>query len=77
MRSKVREIEQREKAPLADVLTRLYAEHGNQKDVAEALKVSPSWVSIWVARLQLEEKTIVVPKRQEKSAQPCTETLTT
>lgn len=60
--SKIREIEKREGRPIAAILQDAYQKYGKQKLVAQALGVSAPTVSIWVDRVGLVEKTIVVPK---------------
>jgi DNA invertase Pin-like site-specific DNA recombinase len=48
------------------LLSDTYQKYGSQKKVADALKVSPSTVSTWLARLGLREHTIVVERDQDK-----------
>jgi len=61
---RLKKIEEREKRPMSDILKELYQIHGNQRDVAKALGVSPSAVSNWLPRLGLQEHTILKPRRE-------------
>jgi len=63
-RNKIKEIEAREQKPIATIFTELYALHGSQAKVAQALGVSPSTVCNWLVRLGLKEHTILVTRPQ-------------
>lgn len=61
---KIRQIEDREGRPFRDILIDAYLKHGDQIKVARALGVSQTTVSLWVMRLGLREKTVLVPREQ-------------
>ena len=58
---KLLEIEKKEGRPMRSILVDLYLRHGNQNDVARALGVPQPTVSLWLKRLGLEQKVILVP----------------
>lgn len=62
--SKLTEIESREGRPMQDILTELYEKYGKQGTVAESLGVSQGTVSLWLVRLGLQERTVIVPKKE-------------
>lgn len=71
---KINEIERREGKPIADILIAAYETHGSQTEVAKALGVGQSTISLWLIRLGLQEKTVLVPRKKDKhrSAHPTT-----
>jgi DNA-binding transcriptional regulator LsrR (DeoR family) len=60
----MREIEEREGEPIREVLVRLYQQHRTQQEVAESLGISRATLAVWLIRLGLTEKTVLV-KREE------------
>lgn len=64
--NKFTEIEEREKKPMQEVIRLLYEELGSQTMVAERLGVSQGTVSLWLVKLGLVEKTIVVPRKEAR-----------
>jgi hypothetical protein len=62
----MREVEQREGRPIADVLRDLYALHGTQSAVADALGIDQSTLSLWLLRLGLEQRTVLVRREVER-----------
>lgn len=61
MTRKMREIEEAAGRPLRDIISELYEKHGNQRDVAAALGINQSTLSLWLVRLGLEQRAVVVP----------------
>lgn len=64
--SKQKAIEEREGKAMSQILQELYQIHGKQIDVARALGVTTSTISLWVKLSGLEEKTILVPRKREE-----------
>lgn len=62
--SKIPVIEQKFGKPIKQVLREQYKIHGNQISVAAALEIGQATLSQWLVRLDLEEKTIIVPRRK-------------
>jgi len=63
------QIEEREKKPMVEVLRERYEQYGSQKEVAKSLGVSQPTISLWLVRVGLKEKSIVVPKQEATRAQ--------
>lgn len=59
--SKIQSIEARFGKPIQDVLTELFEQYGSQHQVARVLGVGQGTVSIWLMRLGLEQRTVLVP----------------
>ncbi len=57
--AKMRQIEQAEGKPIREVLADMYECYGNQVSVASQLGVSPSTLSWWLVRLNLQHWTII------------------
>lgn len=68
-RSKMQDIEAEKGKPIRDVLSNLYSIHGKQKFVANELGIDQSTLSIWLVKLGLREKTILVPREKESEQQ--------
>lgn len=60
----MRQIEEREGEPIREVLARLYQQYSTQQEVAESLGISRATLAVWLIRLGLAEKTVLV-KREE------------
>lgn len=60
------EIEEREGRPIRDVLADLYAAHGKQARVARALGINQSTLSLWLLKLGLEQRTVLVRREVER-----------
>jgi len=60
--NRMREIEEKEKRPIQEVLTDLYEEHGTQAAVAKQLNIRQSTLSYWLLKLGLEQKTVLVQR---------------
>lgn len=58
-------VEKERGKPIADVLIELFAEHGTQEGVAQALGVSQGTISLWVRRAGLEFRTQLVKPESE------------
>jgi len=54
--------------PIVEVLKELYTLHGSQVEVAKALGISQGTLSVWLIKLNLEQKTILVPRNQQDAA---------
>jgi len=67
---KMLEIEKREGKNLKALLPELYETCGKQADVAARLGVSQGTISLWISRLGLKEKTILVPADYPGESQP-------
>lgn len=63
--SKFEEIERREGQPMRSILKKAYAKHGNQTGVAKSLGVSQGSLSLWLKKLGMQQKTILVPRSQK------------
>ena len=59
---KLRELEANTGRPAKDVLAELFQEHKTQVAVARRLRISQSTLSVWLMKLQLEQRTILVPR---------------
>lgn len=62
MSSKFAEIEAAQKKPMQEVITELYQEHGNLRAVAKELGVTQGTVSFWLLKLNLEVRSVIVPR---------------
>lgn len=60
MPTKMKEIEEREGKPITDVICELYEKHGQQTKVAKQLNIAQSTLNIWLLKLGLSEKTIII-----------------
>jgi transcriptional regulator with PAS, ATPase and Fis domain len=63
---KMKEIEEREKKPIKQILIDAYLRHGEQKVVADALGVSQTTISLWLMRLGLKQRVILVPVDRDR-----------
>ena len=63
------EIEVKEGKPITAVLDERYEAHRTQSKVAKSLGISQSTLSIWLVKLGLEQKTILVRKSQDKTSE--------
>lgn len=70
-RSKLKALEAKLKKPAATILSEAYNQHRTQTEVAKALGVGQATISTWLVQLDLQEKTILVPReryeRQERA----------
>ena len=68
LRSKLaRQLEEREGKPITDLLIERYAKIGRQKEVAENLGVDQATLSLWILKLGLEARTVLVRRDQDQS----------
>ena len=63
-RNKAAVIEDKFGKPLKEVLIEMYHRHGKQIEVARALGVTQSTVSIWVAMSDLSVRQVLVEKKE-------------
>ena len=59
-------IEKQEGRPIRQVLIDLFAEYGNQVKVAQKLNISQSTLSIWLLKLDLEQRTVLVEREAQR-----------
>lgn len=59
-RSKIRALADKQGKPVEVVLRDAFKQHGTQSAVAAALGVSQSTISLWLLRLGLTQKTILI-----------------
>jgi transcriptional regulator with PAS, ATPase and Fis domain len=64
MSSKMIEIQQERGKPLKQVIKDLWEEHGSQQAVADELGVTQGTISLWMLRLGLTFKTIIVDQKE-------------
>lgn len=69
MPSKMKAIEAQFGKPLGEIIPALYLNLGSQTAVAAALGVSQPTVSLWLIKLGLVEKTVVVPAKKAEYAE--------
>ena len=67
--AKMSEIESREGKSIIEILHEKYETYGNQSQVAKAIGVSQGTLSLWLMRLDLVQKIILVPKSKQESAE--------
>lgn len=60
-KSKFRELEKARGRPVADILREEFDQHGTQRAVAASLGITQGTVSLWLSRLGLTTKTVLVP----------------
>ena len=59
-KSKMHQIEKDSGKPIEQCITELYEEYGSQTKVAQKLGIAQGTLSIWLVKLGLKEKLIVV-----------------
>lgn len=64
MSKKLQELEAASGRPARDVLQELFRVHGTQVAVAAELGISQSTLSVWLLRLGLEQKTVLVERER-------------
>lgn len=64
MSSKMELIQQERGKPLKQILKELWETHESQQAVADELGVSQGTISLWMVRLGLTLKTIIVDERE-------------
>lgn len=62
MSSKMKEVEQERGKPLKDVIKELWQEYESQEAIADELGVSQGTISLWMIRLGLAFKRVIVEK---------------
>lgn len=67
-RSKLHEIQQQHGKPIQQIISDLYEKLGNQTAVARELGISQSTLSVWLVKLGMEEKTVVIEKEAAQAA---------
>jgi hypothetical protein len=61
-KSRLRELEAQEGRPAGDVVIDLYKQHGSLEKVAGHLGVTQSTLSVWLLKLGLEVRSVLVAK---------------
>lgn len=61
-RSRMVEIEEQQGKPMSDILIEMYRHFNSQKEIADKLGISQPALSLWLVRLGLKEKTVLVPR---------------
>lgn len=61
--SKMQQIETQKGKPIEDIITELYEKHGSQTAVAAELGIAQGTLSVWLVKLGLKEKLVVIPTR--------------
>jgi transposase-like protein len=64
MPDKLKELEQTTGRPAREVLIDLFSEEGTQTAVARRLGIHQSTLSLWLLRLGLEQRTILVERER-------------
>lgn len=64
MSSKMRDIQQERGKSLKQLIIELWDQHGSQRAIAEELGVSQGTISLWMLRLGLSFKTVIVTSDQ-------------
>ena len=60
-KSKYKQLEEARGRPVADILREEFDQHGTQRAVAASLGITQGTVSLWLSRLGLTTKTVLVP----------------
>ena len=68
-RSKFKELEEARGRPVADILREEFDHHGTQSAVAASLGVTQGTVSLWLSRLGLKTKTVLVSTAEQRTQQ--------
>lgn len=64
MSNKMEQVQQERGKPLKQVLVELWDQHGSQQAVADELGVTQGTISLWMLRLGLTFKTVIVDDRE-------------
>lgn len=59
--TKMSSVEERYNKPLVEVLTTLFESLGSQRRVAKELGIGQGTLSLWLLKLGLEQRTVLVP----------------
>lgn len=67
MPAKLRELEAATGRPAQEVLAEMFTELRTQVQVAKRLGISQSTLSVWLLKLGLEQRTVLVPVERERA----------
>lgn len=62
--SKFKQIEAQQGKPMNEILLEAYEQYGDKSSVAKHLGVSRTTVWIWLLQVGLQERTVLVPKKE-------------
>lgn len=68
--NRMKEVEEREGKPIREILIETYPLYDNQAGVAKAIGISQPTLSMWLIRLGLKEKTILVNRENGVMVSP-------
>lgn len=64
MSTRMFEVEQERGKPLKELILECWDKHGSQQGIADELGVSQGTISLWMLRLGLSFKTIIIDERE-------------